>query len=276
MIPLRRREFLKVSGLLLAGALISNLAPKQLSAGIERSTASSTMDNQSPSVLWRGNPNLPQAALTFDDCYDYELLLKLETILDGYAHVRVTFFPVGLALLNTATKDAGIWKRLLEKGHAIGCHSYNHDQPSLLSVNEAQADYELWLGALEQAVGYTPTTRLYRPPFGELSYSFLNVCEKNGLIAAMWSTNWGVGPEKLQKEMPLAQNGEIALLHIRWQDIENVSAAIAFLEKRQLQVVTLEEMVDMAAQPLPTPTATPRSWPPARRPRQHRFKDLET
>ena len=62
-------------------------------------------------TIWRGSPRHRRVALTYDDCYLLRRMQDLEALLADYPEFKVTLFPVGVALLNLESQDAGIWKR---------------------------------------------------------------------------------------------------------------------------------------------------------------------
>lgn len=227
---INRRTFLKVT---LAG-IFSALGSPFLSV---KAAAS-------PVVLWHGSAFSKMIALTYDDCYRYEWLIKLESILDENPDLKVTLFPVGIALRDTSNKDADLWKRFTAKGHEIGYHGYDHTAPSTLSNAEMEQDYQQWLDIYHQVVDSNQTIRFARPPFGDLSCSFLRICFNHNLIVAMWSTNWGVGIEKLEKEFAVMTSGDIVLFHIRGQDIENTENALHRIRRNGLKMVNLSFLYD--------------------------------
>jgi peptidoglycan/xylan/chitin deacetylase (PgdA/CDA1 family) len=121
-------------------------------------------DEETPAVLWHGRRSMPNLSLTFDDCYRGKTLQNLERLLAANASVKVTFFPVGQALINTTLDDPELWKRLLSQGHEIGYHGFDHRRPSALSDAHFLVDFERWLNAARQALGQEPAVRFARAP----------------------------------------------------------------------------------------------------------------
>ncbi|NOY97671.1 MAG: polysaccharide deacetylase family protein [Chloroflexi bacterium] len=229
---LNRRDFLKVAGAALAAGLAGVYAPAVLAA-----------DDDHPPEFWHGRRDVPAIALTYDDCYLVKKLQSLERTLANYPEAKITFFPVGEALLSTDAKDPGIWRRFHQKGYEIGCHSFDHTNPGVRSVRGMIEDYDKWLAAYTQVVGETPTVRFARPPFGSLSASFRQMCAARNLVVAMWSASWGGPLDQAQKHMNDVRNGDIVLMHISTQDVEeNTDAALPFLAARGLRAVTMSDL----------------------------------
>lgn len=192
-------------------------------------------------ILWRGARDMPGVALTFDDCFSLALLQELEKALDQHPHVRVTFFPVGIALLNTSRNDKDLWQRLARKGHEIGYHTHEHRRPSDMTLEQFEEDYGKWLSAYEQAAGEQANLRFARPPYGDRSRSFLDLCEGHDLVPTMWSKDWSRTPEPAPR-MTTSMGGDIALMHVRGVDIQLAKEVLKVLPSLPLRGVGLSEL----------------------------------
>lgn len=168
-----------------------------------------------PSVTWFGSlihhgpRGGNEVALTFDDGPNPPYSLQISAILDRYG-VKGTFFTVGKAL--AARPD--ISKSLMDDGHLLGNHSYNHDafrwlDPRYPELGETQA-------AFKRTLGVCPA--FYRPPHGSHTPFIADVVADHGMkmvtwdvSAADWATSDGalVAKRVLEKVKP----GSIILLH---------------------------------------------------------------
>ncbi|KAK0714805.1 carbohydrate esterase family 4 protein [Lasiosphaeris hirsuta] len=83
------------------------------------------------------------------------------------ANIPVTFFTVGLPLLDTTNGLAKIYKDMAARGHQIALHSYTHPKMEGLP-DDASIDWEYNndIGAVKQVFGDTVHTNYFRPPFG--------------------------------------------------------------------------------------------------------------
>jgi peptidoglycan/xylan/chitin deacetylase (PgdA/CDA1 family) len=230
MYSLSRRDFLRLG----AGSLLT-LAWSKFQPSLDQ-------PHQQP-VIYQGSENFAQVALTYDDCYLVTMLHKLEEVLAQHPDVHITLFPVGEALLNNQGKDPGVWKRFYDQGHEIGYHSFDHTNPEVLSTEDVIADYDRWLDALRDVLGLEPVVRFARPPFGNTSASFLNMCDAREVVPTMWSTGWG-GPTEsvVNYTVPKIRSGDIVLLHTRPEDMETSKDAIPELEMRGIKPVTLTRL----------------------------------
>ena len=229
-----RRDFLKLGGASLAVGMLGVYAPRVFAYEAE---------DASFQVFKHGRRDQAQIALSFDDCHLVKKLQGLENLLRKHPGVKVTFFPTGEALLNTDRKDSGIWQRFVAQGHEIGSHTFDHVNPGVRSTENLLEDYAKWIAALYQVTESKPPVRFARPPFGALSPSYQEMCMERGLVAAMWSANWGGELALAQKNIEAAENGDIALLHTRLLEIEeNTPFALSVLATHGIRAVTMSEL----------------------------------
>lgn len=194
-------------------------------------------------VIWHGSRERQAIALTFDDCYDYELLCRLESILDQNPEVHITLFPTGIALLNTFSKCQQLWQRFLAKGHEIACHGYSHAMPSTLGYWQMVGDFDNWSTALSIVTSKEVSIRFARPPYGDLSRNFLRVCRERNITPVMWSANWSMSHKTSYQEVEEVKNGDIVIFHVRHQDIENLRNILPILQKKAMRAVGLSELL---------------------------------
>jgi peptidoglycan-N-acetylglucosamine deacetylase len=165
---------------------------------------------------WRATPGLERlsgarAALTFDDGPGADATPRVLDQL-GQLGVSATFFVLG-AEVRAAPELA---QRIAADGHELGLHGFAHPRYDLLNAEEARADLEQGLEAIESATGVRPTW--FRPPYGKLSETSHQVCVSLGLKVAYWSA-WGLDWEDVGADTIAAETisalrpGAIVLLH---------------------------------------------------------------
>ncbi len=243
MPDLTRRDFLKFGG---SALLAAPFFGRRLSGGAARSAP----------VIYHGSDRLPRIALTYDDCLLVTRLHMLQAILQANPEVRVTLLPTGQALINNESKSPGIWKWFHERGHEYAYHSWDHTDPWVLSDDQVLGDYDRWQGALYQVLGASPLVRFARPPFGNLSGSFLSMCGLRGKVATMWSTGFGGAVDVGVAAAKRARHGDIALLHTRNQpaipqinqeeswDMTITSQILPYFASTGIECVTLSILYD--------------------------------
>lgn len=108
-----------------------------------------------PGVTWRIPARQKCVYLTFDDGPIPEVTPWVLDQLDHFG-IKATFFMVG----DNVRKHPDIFKMVVERGHRIGNHTFNHIQGlRYLTKN--------YLANVEKAAGYIPSN-LFRPPHGHM------------------------------------------------------------------------------------------------------------
>ncbi len=193
-------------------------------------------------ILWHGSRTMPLLAVTIDDCYSLGAMHRLLEILRAHAETRLTFFPTGQALINTARRDPQLWPSLYEQGHEFGYHTCYHQPLGDTSVSGLSADLECWREILAGVVGEAPPVHFARPPYGDCRYTFQEFCQDEALTLAMWSADWGGGRAAAMERVGRTQPGDIVLMHGRFPDVDNLEPALAALLDVRLCKVTLSEL----------------------------------
>ena len=125
-----------------------------------------------PRACWRMNATERSVYLTFDDGPIPEITPWILDVLDRY-NIKATFFMVG----DNVRKHPDEFKMVVERGHRIGNHTYNH----LRGLRETTTRY---VANVEKADCYL-STNLFRPPHGLMSRSQYQVLSKRYRIV-MW------------------------------------------------------------------------------------------
>ncbi|KAK1752050.1 hypothetical protein QBC47DRAFT_389514, partial [Echria macrotheca] len=83
------------------------------------------------------------------------------------AGIPITFFTVGLPLLDKSNNLSAHYKEMAARGHQIALHSYTHPKMEGLP-DDASIDWEINndVGAVRQTFGNKVATNYFRPPFG--------------------------------------------------------------------------------------------------------------
>jgi peptidoglycan/xylan/chitin deacetylase (PgdA/CDA1 family) len=198
---------------------------------------------RAPGTYYKANTQEKVVALTFDDGPDPTDTPDVLDILKE-KKVRATFFVLGQA----AEANPDLLKRLVNEGHEIGNHSFNHDYQQLRLVQE--------MNQTDQAVfAATGThTYFYRPPGGFLSKNQLETIKGSGHVVALWSVdskdwrNPGIN-QIVDNVMKTVFPGAIILMHDggyhRTQTVKALGPIIDALRDRGYRFATLSEMKTM-------------------------------
>ncbi len=103
--------------------------------------------------------------LTFDDGPIPEVTPKVLAILDRY-HIKATFFMVG----ENINKHPDIFAQVVQAGHAIGNHTYNHLKGWCTPFHQYMANVAQWENAVNRqsiVPRQSSNRQLFRPPYGK-------------------------------------------------------------------------------------------------------------
>jgi hypothetical protein len=103
--------------------------------------------------------------------------------------------------------------------------------------------------AAARVLGETPQVRFARPPYGDLSQSFLQLCQERGLVPTFWTTGWGFASSKFGPVLDSTQAGDIILMHLRPADLDNLEQALPALRQKRIHPVTMSRFYDVVNNP---------------------------
>jgi peptidoglycan/xylan/chitin deacetylase (PgdA/CDA1 family) len=191
-------------------------------------------------------------ALTFDDGPDNKYTPAILDILRNY-HVKATFFVLGVR----AQANPAIIMRIVNEGHVIGNHSYDHANPAKMTEAQFEKQFTQTQVILRKLIGYEP--KLIRTPYGALNENQLRWAAKNGLVAVNWdidSLDW----KELNTSQVLANilehthRGAIILQHSAGGDKQDLSSTVKALpivieqlRRQGFKLVTVPELLHLPA-----------------------------
>ncbi len=164
-------------------------------------------------VVTAGPKSARGVALTFDDGPDPASTPQILELLDA-AGAKATFFVIG----HKAEKHPELVEQIVERGHAVGIHSYSHSRLfSLFPPNRVRDDLQKAIAVVQKVTGVRPT--LFRAPIGHVSPSMAKVVAELDLAVVGWSARgvdgWaGAKPETVAAKITRKlHDGAIVLLH---------------------------------------------------------------
>jgi peptidoglycan/xylan/chitin deacetylase (PgdA/CDA1 family) len=158
--------------------------------------------------------------LTFDDGPIPEVTPWILDVLKVHK-AKATFFCIG----ENVNKNPSIFKRIIEEGHAIGNHTYNH-----LNGWKTNADdyiqncerFEEMINQYQKDISISSMSiseKLFRPPYGKLTSKQSKSLQQRGYAICMWDLLSGdfsqkISPEKcLQNVIRYCSPGNIIVFH---------------------------------------------------------------
>lgn len=167
-----------------------------------------------PSLIWRMPANNKEIYLTFDDG---PIPGPTDFVLDELKKVSITatFFCIG----DNIRKHPDVFKRIVEGGHAIGNHTYNHLNGWRTSTqayidNIEKFEHELSIASCSRLQS---GSTIFRPPYGKITRTQIKKLSQHKII--MWDVltqdyDNNLTPEKcLRNTIAVTRPGSIIVFH---------------------------------------------------------------
>lgn len=180
-------------------------------------------------------------AITFDCAWNDEDIDSILDTLDKY-NCKATFFVVG----DWVEKYPDALKKISERGHEIGNHSYNHADYTKMSAEAIIADLDKCDAAIEQVTGKKP--HLMRAPSGGYNDTVIKAVDKTGRTYIQWSVD-GIDygdalPQDIyDRSVKKTEAGDIILLHNGTKSTANVLPKILEALECKFEFATISELI---------------------------------
>ena len=162
-------------------------------------------------IVWRGRPDEPRVALSFDDGPTEPHTSQILAVLRDHG-VKATFFMLGA----NVDRHPGTVRRLIADGHEVGNHTYDHGVLPLKGPRAIRRAIRQGNDAVARAAGVRPA--LFRPPHGFRNPWVDRIARNEGCEPVAWTL--GVfdtacpGSEVIRARVAAGlANGGIILLH---------------------------------------------------------------
>lgn len=224
------------------GAYQLNIKEKPSYLNVEIGDVKPTNDYLPSVYLAQGvNPNDKLVALTFDDGPHKTNTPRLLEIFDKY-DAKATFFLLGELI----PKNPDIVKSMLDKGHQVANHSYDHQSFSKIGLQATKDQIARTNEEIFKATGYRENFYV-RPPYGALNEE---VRQGAGVTFAFWSVdtedwrsrNAATVCNVTEKS---TRDGSIVLMHdIHATTIDSLDCVLSTLQKQGYKFVTMQELLE--------------------------------
>lgn len=208
-----------------------------------------------PHVFARQGPPVNKVALTFDDGPDQIYTPKILDVLKR-EHAKATFFLLG----SQVERHPGMVRRILQEGHAIGNHSFDHRDLARLSASDLTREVNQTDWQIYRSSGLH--THWFRAPYGSVNQDVLNQLGRMGYHVINWtvdSNDWR-SLSALQVKKNVLQHivpGAIILQHCAGGDKEILTGTvqalpiiIRTLRRQGYELVTIPELLGPEARPV--------------------------
>ena len=180
-------------------------------------------------------------AITFDCAWNDEDIDSILDTLDKY-DCKATFFVVG----DWVEKYPDALRKISERGHEIGNHSYNHADYTKMSAEAITADLDKCDALIEQVTGKRPY--LMRAPSGGYNDTVIKAVDKSGRTYIQWSVDGidygdAIPQDIYDRSVKKTQAGDIILLHNGTKSTANVLPKILEALECKFEFATISELI---------------------------------
>ena len=171
-----------------------------------------------PRALWRMDKNVKAVYLTFDDGPIPEITPWVLDVLDKY-NIKATFFLVG----DNVRKHPEEFKMILERGHKVGNHTFNH----ISGLKYLSYNYLANTNKADELI----KSKLFRPPHGWMRWGQYMVLSHRYTVV-MWDlvtrdySKRLNGHQVLDNVKKYVRNGSIITFHDSIKSEKNLKYAL--------------------------------------------------
>lgn len=180
-----------------------------------------------PTLTWRIPTTKRELFLTFDDG---PVPGPTEFVLDTLAnfHAKATFFCIG----DNIKKYPGVFRRIVNSGHAVGNHTLNHLNGWKTKTDEYLLNFHGCNREMQAAVGSTevPGKLMFRPPYGRITRNQIKALA--GFKIIMWdvlSVDYSLRlttDRCLRNTIGATRHGSIIVFHDSYKAEKNLTAVL--------------------------------------------------
>ncbi|WP_313894794.1 polysaccharide deacetylase family protein [Psychrobacillus sp.] len=205
-------------------------------------------ENSVSEVYRKAKTDKKVVSLTFDDWASDKTITNVLDILAKY-DIKATFFLIG----NGVEKNPNLARAILEEGHEVASHSYNHKVVTEMTPEDLQEDLKKAHEVLTEAIQQKPTM-LFRPATGSVDEPTAKVIAAAGypevalydVTAFDWDVN-NSAEDIVQSVMDKTTTGSVILLHILddKHTIEALPIIIENLKGKGYEFIKMTELMNM-------------------------------
>lgn len=172
-----------------------------------------------PSLVFRKENNSNNIWLTFDDGPSPESTPFILKILKQ-ENISATFFLIGEQI----NKYPELFSQIIADGHEVANHSYSHKCGWTSNNTNYFSD-------IERCQKLIPKNKLFRPPYGKISFTQTMILKKKYKIILWdvfsWDFKLNLSPKRIEKNvLKNTTSGSILVFHNNSKSLKNLQASL--------------------------------------------------
>lgn len=199
------------------------------------------LNNLPPEAVYRGNPNKKMVSFLINVAWGNEYLPSILETLDKH-NVKATFFLEG----RWTKENPELAKMIVDEGHEIGNHSYNHPDMSKLSSHAIKEQLIKTNDIIEATIGQK--CKWFAPPSGSYRDEVVKIAAELNMGTVMWSVDtidWQ-RPEPtvlINRVMTKIHPGAIILMHPTSSTSLALERLIILIKQKNLEIYNLSTLL---------------------------------
>lgn len=194
-----------------------------------------------PQRIWAFSTKSNTVHLTFDDGPIPEVTPWVLSELKKY-NAKATFFCIG----ENIEKHPQIFKQIIDDGHAVGNHTYNHINGWEIETSEYIKNVLKAQDVINSEFRILNSELLFRPPYGKMTSKQAKILQQKGFKILMWDVlsydyDASISKKKcLQNIQKNIDSGSIVVLHDSLKAENNIRyvlpKVLTYLSLRQFNI----------------------------------------
>lgn len=200
-----------------------------------------TTGSDSLNAIYRGDSTKNKACIMINVYWGSEYIEPILNILNEN-NIKTTFFVGGYWV----SKNEDLLKKIVESGHEVGNHGYNHKDHDKISESQNRDEILYNHKVVSEIVGLE--MNLFAPPSGAYNKTTLKVADSLGYKTIMWSKDtidWRDHDTNLiiQRATKNIQSGDLILAHPTENTVLALQSIIDAYHKQNISLSTVSDTV---------------------------------
>lgn len=178
-------------------------------------------------------------AITFDDGPHKDFTIQILDLFDKY-NGKATFYMLG----SRVDFYPHIAKNVIERGHEIGNHTWNHKDLTKLDTSSLLDEINRTNSAIKKSTGILPKT--LRPPFGEINEQTKKIIDEKVVLWDVDTLDWSShDPDEILSiiKRDVRENSIILLHDIHKSTLDALPAILEYLYNNNYEFVTISNLL---------------------------------
>ena len=194
-------------------------------------------------TIYAGDKKIGKVSLMVNVYWGTEYVLKMLDIFEANG-VKTTFFVGG-----TWVRDnLDVFKKIIENGHEIGSHGYNHKEHGKLDYSGNYKEIKMCHDEVKSQSGIT--MELFAPPGGSYNKSTVSAASDLGYKTIMWTRDtidWRDHDASLilRRAVTGMNSGDLILMHPTASTVEALNDVLIYAKSHNLKISPVSETLGL-------------------------------